>query len=79
MSDMHADDIVRLALAQNAAEAYLWHQALQAEGIRSKVVGEYLEAGFGDMGSVKPEVWVHKEDLARAEKILEGVQKHHKK
>jgi hypothetical protein len=79
MSDMHADDIVCLARAQNAAEAYIWHQALQDEGIRSKVVGEYLEAGFGDMGSVKPEVWVHKDDLARAEKILESVQRHPKK
>ena len=49
MSDPHADDIVRLADAANPQEAYLWCQVLEEEGIKCKVVGDYLEAGFGDV------------------------------
>jgi hypothetical protein len=64
------DDIVRLVTAQHPAQAHLWREALEEEGIPAKVVGDYLEAGFGDMAGVQPEVWVHREDLQRARQFL---------
>jgi hypothetical protein len=67
---MHPDDIVRLATASNPAEATLWQQALEEEGIQSRVVGDYLEAGIGDVPGIRPEVWVHRDDAERARRIL---------
>jgi Putative prokaryotic signal transducing protein len=64
------DDIVRLATAPNPAQAHIWQQALLNEGIQSRVVGDYLDAGLGDIPGVEAEVWVHRDDLARAEEIL---------
>ena len=64
------DDVVRLATAQNPMQAHLWEQALRQAGIRCKVVGDYLEAGIGDIPGVRAEVWVHRDDLAQAEAIL---------
>ena len=49
MSANPSDDIVRLATALNSAEAHLYEQALRQAGVRCKVVGDYLEAGFGDI------------------------------
>lgn len=72
---MHQDEIVRLATASNPQEAYVWEQALRDEGIRCQVVGDYLDAGIGDISGLRPEVWVHREDLDRAQKILE---EHHR-
>jgi hypothetical protein len=68
---MHPDDIVRLAEASNPQEAYLWKQALEEAGIRAQVVGDYLEAWSGDMIGTRPEVWVHRDDLARAQEIID--------
>jgi hypothetical protein len=64
------DDIVRLATATNPAEAHIWEQALQEAGISCRVVGDYLDAGFGDLPGMRAEVWVHRNDLARAEEVL---------
>ena len=64
------DDVVRLATAQNPMQAHLWEQALRQAGIRCKVVGDYLDAGIGDIPGVRAEVWVHRDDLAQAEAIL---------
>lgn len=69
--DLHPDDIVRLATAPNPAQAHIWCDALQVEGIRCKVVGDYLDAGLGDIPGMSAEVWVHKEDVARATTILQ--------
>ena len=69
---MQGDDIVRLATAGNRAEADVWRQALEEEGIACKVVGDYLEAGFLDAPGVRPEVWVHRNDLERAAAVLEA-------
>jgi hypothetical protein len=73
-------DVVRLATAANPVEAHIWEEALLSEGIKCRVVGDYLEAGIGDMPAVGPEVWVHRDDLARAEEILrqgqEAAEKH---
>jgi hypothetical protein len=77
MSFLHPDDeIVRLATADNPAQAHIWEEALKSEGIRCKVVGDFLDAAFGDIPGLRAEVWVHKEDLQRAEAILkEGEEK----
>jgi hypothetical protein len=71
---MDRDDIVRLASAANPQEAHVWQQALADEGIRSQVVGDYLDASFGDIPGLKPELWVHRADFERAQAIL---QSHH--
>lgn len=70
MSTEHPDDIVRLATAANPVQAHIWEQALEEEGIRCKVVGDYLDAGLGDIPGMSSEVWVHRDDLARAEAVL---------
>lgn len=70
MSGKHPDDIVRLATAPNPAQAHIWQEALEAEGIRCQVVGDYLDAGLGDIPGLSAELWVHKEDAVRAEAIL---------
>jgi hypothetical protein len=64
------DDIVRLATAANPVEAHIWEQALAEAGIRSKVVGDFQDAGLGDIPGLSAEVWVHRDDLARAEEVL---------
>ena len=70
MSTEPSDDIVRLTTAENPAEAHILEQALRAEGIRCKVVGDYLDASFGDLPGLKPEIWVHREDVERAQSVL---------
>ncbi|HBI45622.1 MAG TPA: hypothetical protein DDY78_22635 [Planctomycetales bacterium] len=67
---MQSDGIVHLATANNPVEAHVWRQALEDEGISCQVVGDLLDAGFGDVGSVKAEVWVHANDLEQARAFL---------
>jgi hypothetical protein len=71
MKSQHPDDIVRLAHALNPAEAHIWEQALREEGIRCKVVGDFLDAAIGDIPGAQAEIWVHQDDLARAQQILQ--------
>ena len=71
---MHSTDqreIARLASAANPFQAHIWQQALQQEGIRCQVLGDYLDAGIGDIPGMGAEVWVEAADLARAEAILD--------
>jgi hypothetical protein len=70
MADRDAHDIVRLTTATNPAQAHILAQALRDEGIHTKVVGDFLDASFGDLPGTRPEVWVHREDLAAAEEVL---------
>jgi hypothetical protein len=63
-------DIVRLMSADNPTQAHIWEQALLAEGIRCMVVGDCLDASFGDIPGLKPELWVHRENVERAKAIL---------
>jgi len=63
-------DLVRLAAAANPFQAHIWQQALEQEGIRCQVLGDYLDAGIGDVPGMMAEVWVEETDLARAEAIL---------
>jgi Putative prokaryotic signal transducing protein len=69
-ADNARDDIVRLATAANPLQAHIWEQALKEAGIRCQVVGDFLDAGVGDIPGLSAEVWVHRDDLARAEEIL---------
>jgi hypothetical protein len=74
MSANPSDDIVRLATAPNPAQAHLWEQALRQAGVRCKVVGDYLDAGIGDIPGLRAEIWVHKDDVARGEEVLREMQ-----
>jgi hypothetical protein len=76
MPDHYGDKIVRLATASSPQEAHLWRQALEDEGIRCQVVGEYL-GGFGIVppGHAVPELWVRREQAERAQAVLEKLQK----
>jgi hypothetical protein len=70
MSTGQPDDVVRLVRAPNPVQAHIWEEALRAEGIECKVVGDYLAASFGDVPGTLPELWVHRKDVERAERIL---------
>jgi len=64
-------DVVKLADAANPMQAHIWQQALEAEGIKSNVVGDFLDVGIGDVPGLTAEVWVHRDDLPRAQEILQ--------
>ena len=70
MNSEDQNDLVRLAAAANPFQAHIWEQALQEEGIRCRVLGDYLDAGIGDIPGMTAEVWVEPADLARAEAIM---------
>ena len=70
MNSESQHDVVRLASAANPALAHIWQQALEQEGIRCQVLGDYLDAGIGDIPGFSAGVWVESADLARAEAIL---------
>jgi hypothetical protein len=71
MARDHRDDVVRLATADTPAQAHIWQQALQDEGIESHVVGDYLDAGLGDVPGMRAELWVHQAQAAQAQAILQ--------
>ncbi len=64
-------DIVRLASASNPFQAHIWQQALQQEGIRCQVLGDYLDAGIGNIPGMMAEIWVEAADATRAAAILD--------
>jgi len=64
------DELVRLAAAANPFQAHIWQQALEDAGVRCQVLGDYLDAGVGDIPGFSAEVWVAAGDAARAEVIL---------
>src|SRR3954452_9829187 len=71
---MHPTDqneIARLAAAANPFQAHIWQQALQQEGIRCEVLGDYLDAGIGGIPGIGAEVWVEPATLAGLEAIRE--------
>jgi hypothetical protein len=74
MSTAESDDIVRLVTATNPAQAHIWEQALREAGIQCRVVGDYLDAGLGDIPGVRAELWVHRDDVARAEAVLKDIE-----
>jgi hypothetical protein len=70
MTSRDPHNVVRLAVAPNPMMAHIWEQALRTEGIECKVVGDYLDASFGDISGLRPELWVHQEDVAAAQEVL---------
>jgi hypothetical protein len=62
------DRIVRLAEPRDSQEAVRWRAALEAQGIRCRVVGDQ-PAAAGLLGEA-PEVWVFESDLERATGVL---------
>jgi len=70
MNETQTREVVRLTEAPNPALAHIWEEALLDEGIECRVVGDYLNAGLGDIGSLRPEIWVHEDDLERAREII---------
>ena len=71
MGSFHPNDqVVSLTTAPNSAQAHIWENALRDEGIHSQVVGDYLDAGIGDISGVQPEIWVKREELAQAQAVL---------
>ena len=77
VEDQH--DLVRLAAAANPALAHIWQQALEQEGIRCQVLGDYLDAGIGNIPGFSAEVWVETADLPQAEAILRQHRDHSEK
>ena len=73
MSSMHEDEVVPVITTTNYVQAHIWEQALRDAGIRCKVVGDELTAGIGGISGVPAEIWVHKDDIDRATKVLEEV------
>lgn len=63
-------ELLRLVTAANPFQAHVWQQALEREGIHCRVVGDYLDAGIGDVPGMMAEVWVEAADATRAEEIL---------
>jgi hypothetical protein len=68
---MH-DEIIRLFTDLHPAQAHVWCSALEEEGIPAKVVGDYLDAGFGDIQGVRAELWVPAADAQRAQAIIDA-------
>ena len=76
MSERESGDrLVSLSAPRDSQEAQIWQAALEAQGIRCKVVGEQLAAGglVGWHGEV-PEVWVFERDRERALNVLKELQ-----
>src|SRR5438132_14343475 len=69
MHNRESQSLVRLTTAPNPVLAHVWEQALRDEGIESKVVGDYLDAGIGDIPGLTAAIWVKESDLAAAQEI----------
>jgi len=68
------DKIVSLSRAPNPALAHIWENALRQEGIHCRVVGDFLDAGIGDVSGIQPEIWVSQRDIAQAQAVLGRLQ-----
>jgi hypothetical protein len=65
------DEIVRLTTTDTALQAHVLCDALQEEGVRCRAVGDYIETGgLAHLPSTPAEVWVHRDDLEKAQAIL---------
>jgi ubiquinone/menaquinone biosynthesis C-methylase UbiE len=70
MREDNGHELVRLATAANPFQAHILGQALQEEGVHCQVVGDYLDAGIGDIPGMTAEVWVEAGDVARAVAVM---------
>jgi Putative prokaryotic signal transducing protein len=63
-------ELVSLSTAPNPALAHIWANVLRGEGIDCQVVGDFLDAGIGDISGVQPEIWVNRQDMTQAQAVL---------
>jgi len=55
MDSFHPNDnVVSLSTAPNPALAHIWANVLRGEGIHCRVVGDFLDAGIGDISGMQP-------------------------
>lgn len=68
-------DARRAHAAWSIFEARLVAEALHSEGIKSTIRNDTLVGSIGLLpaGDVKVEVWVHKDDIDRAERVVHAV------
>lgn len=69
------DDLVRVATGELTALQVL-SNALVDAGISATVVGGDLSAGIGSALTNATELWVHRNDVARAESVMAGHRPH---
>lgn len=63
------EDVVRVATGSLVA-VELYREALAADGIAARVVGDDLSAGIGSALPDAVELWVHRADVAAAEAAI---------
>lgn len=70
-----SNDLRRAHAAWSIFEARLVAEALHSEDIQSTIRNDTLVGSIGLLpaGEVKVEVWVHKDDIERAERIVHAV------
>jgi len=69
--DSPNDNVVSLSTAPNPVLAHIWANALREEGIPCHVVGDFLDAGIGDISGVQPQIWIKPQDMTHAQDVLE--------
>lgn len=67
------DEIVHLVTAANPADAHIWAQALLEDGVFCRVVGDYMDTAWMTGRPAGAEIWVHKEDVQRASRVLQRI------
>ena len=67
------DDVVRAASGL-IVQIDAWQTALTESGIESRVVGGELSGSFGSALPGSMELWVHRDDLAAAEVVIQSVE-----
>lgn len=63
------DDVVRV-YAGPLVLVEVYKAALADEGIEGRVVGTELTASFGSALAGSTELWVHRDDLTRAQEVI---------
>src|SRR5271165_2023872 len=75
MNSFHPKDkVVSLSTAPNPALAHIWANALREEGIPCHVVGDFLDAGLGDISGVQPQIWIDRQDMPHGRAVLQRCQ-----
>jgi hypothetical protein len=71
MDSFHPNDnLVSLSTAPNPALAHIWANVLRGAGIPCQVVGDFLDAGIGDISGVQPQIWIKRQDVTHAQALL---------
>ena len=75
MTELPDDEIVCVARG-TLVEVELWEDILTEAGIESKVVGGELTASYGTAMPGSVELWVHRQDVPRAEEAIRYAEQH---